>query len=261
MKNIMNRLSELINRIRYDRMIQRQLLVAVCVICLLVLLYVYSSEARSSKIAEANAPEITQDITEEIPTTNEIIVSTVNSTTEDERKSIDSVTDEVTQTEQEDLFIEEEQEPIRENTLYYVFDDECAYYLKEEYQDYLWSKLKEYNHTDLYETCIALMYHESEFQEDVISKTNDHGLMQINAGNFNWLRDTLNISSLDDPYDNIDCGVYILTSAFEKYGDIEAALVAYNQGHCGEVRSTKYSRCILKHDMDCLHILYIGEPH
>ena len=100
MKNIMNRLSELINRIRYDRMIQRQLLVAVCVICLLVLLHVYSSEARSSSVTEVNTPEIAQDITEEIPTANEIIVSTANSTTEDESKSTDSVTDEVT-TEQE----------------------------------------------------------------------------------------------------------------------------------------------------------------
>lgn len=143
----------------------------------------------------------------------------------------------------------------RENKLYYVSDDGYDFYLDEEYQDYLWKKLKEYDHTDLYEVSLALMYHESKFEKDTVSATNDHGLMQINAGNFSWLKKTLDIKSLDDPYDNIDCGVYILVSGYEKYGTVEEALIAYNRGSCGSIKSTPYSRQILNHDIKCLYAL------
>lgn len=143
----------------------------------------------------------------------------------------------------------------RKNTLYYVREDFCDFYLAEEYQDYLWNKLEEYNHTDLYEICLAQMYHESKFTINIVSETHDHGLMQVNASNYEWLNNTLGINSLDDPYNNIDSGVYILITNYNKYDNIEEALIAYNQGYCGEVKSTEYSQCILTHDIKCLRVL------
>ena len=140
----------------------------------------------------------------------------------------------------------------RSNTLYYVEDKGYEFYLDLEYQDYLWKKLEEYNHTEFYETCLAIMYHESKFKIDTVSATNDHGLMQVNGGNYKWLHDKLDIESLDDPYDNIDCGVYIFISNYEEYGDVEQALIAYHQGSVGSEKSTSYSRCILEHDLGCL---------
>lgn len=147
------------------------------------------------------------------------------------------------------------QEPIkvRENTLYYVVDEGYVYYCNTEYQDYLYLKLKEYGYTELYKVCLAQMYHESKFVPTAVSATDDHGLMQINAGNFNWLSNDIGISSIDDPYQNIDCGLYILISAYEEYNDIEAALVCYNQGYVGQVRSTKYSRGVIA-DMEKLFV-------
>lgn len=148
-----------------------------------------------------------------------------------------------------------EPESIRENNLYYIEDNGHEFYLDQIYQDYLWEKLKEYDHTDFYEVCLALMYHESKFDINAISATNDHGLMQIHGGNYDWLHDKLDIDSLDDPYDNIDCGVYLLVSNYNKYGNIDQALIAYHQGSAGSATSTRYSRCILEHDMDCLTLL------
>lgn len=149
-----------------------------------------------------------------------------------------------------ELVQETDNTPTRENKLYYVNDSGYIYNLDSAYQDYLYQKLKEYEHPELYELCIALMYHESRFDINALSATNDHGLMQINGGNYNWLHKVLGITSLDDPYQNIDCGVYILTSALEKYKDAETALVCYNQGGkkitVGQHYSTKYSRCVLE---------------
>lgn len=140
----------------------------------------------------------------------------------------------------------------RKNKLYYVSDEGYEYYLDNKYQDYLYKKLKKRGHPELYETALALMYHESKFKTNIVSATNDHGLMQINYGNYQWLSSTLGIQSLDDPYDNIECGIYMLVNAYEKYNNIEEALVAYNQGHVGSCKSTQYSREILQHDIYCL---------
>jgi len=207
---------------------------------------------------------LNDDVNNNIKITETVAVTEtyVNSTNETMPEVIKIITTEPTVPETivseeetiEELVIEETK-PVRENTLYYIEDDGYSYYLEMEYQDYLYNKLKEYGHPEMYEVCIALMYHESEFDKSAVSKTNDHGLMQINASNCKWLRKEIGIETLDDPYDNIDAGVYILVTNLEKYGSIEEALIAYNQGYCGKVKSTKYSRCILNHDLACLRKL------
>ena len=152
---------------------------------------------------------------------------------------------------------DKKKEEKRENIIYYVIDDGAEFYLDAEYQDYIWKKLKEYECTELYKVVLATAYHESHFKLDAISNTNDHGLMQINAGNYNWLHKELGIDSLDDPYDNIDCGVYILCTGYEKYNNAETALVYYNQGHVGSVKSTRYSKSIMNDDINKLQKLEI----
>ncbi|MDR2655615.1 MAG: lytic transglycosylase domain-containing protein [Oscillospiraceae bacterium] len=85
------------------------------------------------------------------------------------------------------------------------------------------------------EVALALMWHESRFIKDVPDHVNkngshDRGLMQINQINWRWLSERgLNVSN---PYDNIECGVLMLSALNDKYG-IENALMAYQ---CGEVR-------------------------
>lgn len=140
---------------------------------------------------------------------------------------------------------EPKEEPKKEYQYYYVKDGKHTFYLDHKYQDYLYSKLKKHNHTDLYTLCLALMYHESRFTVNIVSKTNDHGLMQINGGNSNWLKKELGISSLDDPYDNIDCGVYIICKLVDKYKDVETALVCYNRGEGNKAPTSSYSRGVL----------------
>lgn len=98
----------------------------------------------------------------------------------------------------------------------------------------------------------ALIETESGYRSNLVSTTNDFGLMQINACNHNRINKhygyTLNYL---DPYDNIRAGMFILRELYDIYGNTQAVLVAYNYGHGGAnnlfrkgIYSTKYSNKI-----------------
>ena len=141
-----------------------------------------------------------------------------------------------------------EEKPQRSNKLYCIVEDGVTYNLDVVYQDYLWKTCKKYKVTDYYELFIAQMYHESGFQTDIVSGTNDYGLMQINKCNHDWLSKKLGKSNFLDPYTSIEAGVYILSDYLKKYDDVQTALVCYNMGESAiqkGIYSTKYSRGVL----------------
>ena len=57
---------------------------------------------------------------------------------------------------------------------------------------------------------VAIMETESRFTENIISRTNDYGLMQINAVAHEWLHNQLGVTNLLDAKENILSGIYIL---------------------------------------------------
>lgn len=85
---------------------------------------------------------------------------------------------------------------------------------------------------------------ESEYQPDVISKTGDCGLMQINKVNHGWLADELGINDILDPRQNIKAGVYMLSQISRDYDTPQEILMVYN---CGEYGArTRWKRGIYK---------------
>lgn len=152
------------------------------------------------------------------------------------------------------LEVIEREEP--EYLYYYVVEPETGkeYYLDTSYQDYLYEMCVEYNVVEYYTLFIALMYHESRFDPNAISRTNDYGLMQINEGNHEWLSETLGVTDFLDPYQSIRCGVFMLSSYLHKYDDVQKALVCYNKGEGAVIDgtySTDYSQCVVS-DLDKL---------
>ena len=114
----------------------------------------------------------------------------------------------------------------------------------------------------LYEICadeglpvsliLAMIETESGFNPEVISRTNDYGLMQLNKINHEWLNEQYRAADMLNPYQNVFCGVKIISSFVKKYDDYGKALMAYNMGDYGArkawengVTSTKYSEKIL----------------
>ena len=122
--------------------------------------------------------------------------------------------------------------------------------LEDELQEYTFRLCIE-NDVD-YETVLAVMELESNFQEKAISKTNDYGLMQINKANHKQLSEKLGISDFLDAKQNILAGVHILAGLIEKYEDLNKVLMAYNRGENGArklwekgITSNQYSRAII----------------
>lgn len=142
----------------------------------------------------------------------------------------------------------------RPNTLYYINDNGWKSYLDEKYQNYLYDMCIKYDVEEYYTLFIAQMYHESGFDVDAVSATNDHGLMQINICNHDSLEKMFGFTDFLDPYVSIESGVYFMSEFLHKYNDVEKALVCYNRGESAVINgtySTDYSKGVLA-DMNLL---------
>lgn len=100
---------------------------------------------------------------------------------------------------------------------------------------------------------MALIQQESNFQPDIVSSTNDYGLMQINKINHPQLIEQLAITDFTNPYDNIKAGTFMLRKLFEKYETPAKVLMAYNMGESGASRlweqgifESNYSKSVLQ---------------
>lgn len=80
---------------------------------------------------------------------------------------------------------------------------------------------------------LAVIEHESGFNPEAVSSTDDYGLMQINAVNHKWLEEKYRTADFLNPYQNVFCGITIIGGYIEKYGDFNKALMAYNMGDYG----------------------------
>ena len=105
--------------------------------------------------------------------------------------------------------------------------------LSADLQVYTYTMCRKYDIVDYYPTFLAQMWHESRFDADVISKTNDYGLMQINKINHENLREVLGITDFLDAKQNIEAGAYTMSNLLHKYGDVNTALLCYNRGERG----------------------------
>lgn len=99
---------------------------------------------------------------------------------------------------------------------------------------------------------IAMIQAESNFQADVISKTNDYGLMQINISNHTWLSRLYGVSNFLDPFSNVYCGINMLGDLMGQFSTTEEAVIAYNKGAGGAkalfaqgIYSTPYSENVM----------------
>ena len=113
---------------------------------------------------------------------------------------------------------------------------EPTYYnipLSKDLQLYTYNKCVEYGIPYYYELVLAIMWQESNYTADIISPTDDYGIMQINSCNHPWLVDLLGPTDFLDARDNINAGVYIISKLLIKYGDVHKALMSYNMGEYG----------------------------
>jgi soluble lytic murein transglycosylase-like protein len=93
---------------------------------------------------------------------------------------------------------------------------------------------------------LAMIYKESSYRADNVGDNgNSFGLMQIQPRWHSGRMERLGCDDLFDPFQNVTVGIDFLAEMLNRYdGNIEKALVAYNQGsYKGTV--TKYAKAIL----------------
>lgn len=100
---------------------------------------------------------------------------------------------------------------------------------------------------------IAMIDYESRFNPEVVSDTEDYGLMQINEVNHEMLASSYHSADMLDAYQNVFCGIKIIGEYIKEYDDYGKALMAYNMGDYGAkkawtngISSTTYSEQILE---------------
>jgi len=110
--------------------------------------------------------------------------------------------------------------------------------LSDELQEYIIIECREAVPPVPIEIVLAIIEHESGFQSDAVGHnangSTDHGLMQINSVNHEWLEIELGLDDMHDPRQNIAAGVHILSGLLEDTGSMTAALMAYQ---CGPTRA------------------------
>lgn len=123
--------------------------------------------------------------------------------------------------------------------------------MNEDLQEFIFYLSEAYNMDFTF--VMALIQHESSFQPDAVSATNDYGLMQINECNHAYITEALGVTDFLDPYENVRSGMFILRKLFEKYETPEKVLMAYNMGETGAswlweqgIFETNYSKSVLE---------------
>ncbi len=135
------------------------------------------------------------------------------------------------------------EEPVLEIKLYYDIP------LSNELQDCAEQIASEFNIP--LELMLAVMDKETggTFQTDLISSTNDYGVMQINRSNHRWLQKDLGVTNFLNPYENMRCGAYMISNLYSQYDNLNQLLMVYNMGGkrakelwSQGIYSTQYSR-------------------
>lgn len=81
----------------------------------------------------------------------------------------------------------------------------------------------------------AIIHTESKFDRFALSSANARGLMQITEDTYQWVcqrtgTEFLEVDSLYEPYENIQCGVALIRLLYERFDNTETMLAAYNAG-------------------------------
>jgi soluble lytic murein transglycosylase-like protein len=82
----------------------------------------------------------------------------------------------------------------------------------------------------VYELALAVVWQETDFRNVIGDGGDSVGYMQVQKKYHGDRMERLGVTDLFDPYSNFLVGCDYLVELVEKYGDIEKALVAYNQG-------------------------------
>lgn len=129
---------------------------------------------------------------------------------------------------------------------YQVYDEDTMTWVlmpDANWECYLRDKAVDAGIEDYIPVLMIQLWEESRFKPDAVSAGGDHGLAQINHCNHARLKKALGITDFLDPYQSIDCQIYMMAPAIKEHG-IYQALSLYNTGKI--IEHTPYSDNIMR---------------
>lgn len=109
-------------------------------------------------------------------------------------------------------------------------------------QDYLHTACEEFGVE--YEVMLGLIERETNFRNVQGDGGDSIGYCQIQPKYWSELMEEIGAEDLNEPFDNFRTACAILSRHMENYGDLEAALTAYNAGH--DTGSREYAAGVLE---------------
>ena len=136
---------------------------------------------------------------------------------------------------------------------YKIIDEGYEATLDYELQEYTYDLCVDYGITEYFTLILSQLYKESGYRYDVISKTNDWGIAQINKCNHKWLSKELGITDFLDPRQSILCNIYLMSKNLKKYS-VESSLICYNAGNPNSANphAKRYAKNIIKYWNNCV---------
>lgn len=125
--------------------------------------------------------------------------------------------------------------------------------LSQDLQEYIYNLCQD-KHID-YNLVLAIIWHESDFQVDKISKNSNHtldyGLCQINSCHKSEFK-SQGITNILDPYQNVKFAINMLSNLNTKYSEKDS-LIAYGIGEMGMKRLKRKGYDITKAAQEVLN--------
>lgn len=102
------------------------------------------------------------------------------------------------------------------------------------YQDYIYSLCLYWGIKDYFPKLLCQFYHESRYDQNAVSSTNDYGICQLNGKYHEGFKRHVgypNWDLIEDPYANIYVGVWLMARNIRnRNGDFDIAMTDYNAG-------------------------------
>ena len=113
---------------------------------------------------------------------------------------------------------------------YYIICDGVKYTMSHELQTYIYNLCLKYDIEWFYPYFMAQLFHESRWQEGLVTERGDYGIAQINISMHPHLTDILGITDYANSYNSVTAGLYLMNNYFSRGYTVRQAMTAYRWG-------------------------------
>lgn len=113
---------------------------------------------------------------------------------------------------------------------YYINCEGITYTMSHDLQTYIYNMCVKYDMEWFYPYFMAQLFHESRWQEGLVTERGDYGIAQINISMHPHLTEALGITDFANSYNSVTAGLYLMHSYISRGYTVRQAMTAYRWG-------------------------------